>query len=150
MNVEEPVPGNPGIGSVFVTAILTIPPLITAAVPIYWIEGVPVDDNATPTLTSVAIPTPLIEELDAIPARPGITLYPEPLLPILTAVTIPEEAKWIVAPAETNGCNPNPSVDPTEIILPLTGTDAVSGSYATEAAAPVNVIDVIPETWVNS
>ena len=88
--------------------------------------------------------------MDAIPARPGITLYPEPLLPILTAVTIPEEVNRIVAPAPTNGCNPNPSVDPTEIILPLTGTDAVSGSYATEAAAPVNANVVIPETSDNS
>ena len=68
MNVEAPYPKLfptdigfwvpiPGIGSVYVIAILTILPLTTAAVPIYWILGVPVEDNATPTLISVAIPT---------------------------------------------------------------------------------------------
>ena len=68
--MEEAVPGNPGTGSVYVTAILTILPLTTAAVPIYWIVGVPVVDNATPTLTSVAIPT-----LVPIPViGPGTTL----------------------------------------------------------------------------
>ena len=68
---------------------------------------------------------------------------------MLTAVTIPEEAKRIVAPALTKGWYPNPSLDPTDIIIPPVGTVAVLTSLAIDDAVPVNVIDVIPETSDN-
>ena len=58
---------------------------------------------ATATLTTVTIPTPPIELVVDADAGPGFTLYPEPLLPILTAVTTPTLLKCIVAPAPTKG-----------------------------------------------
>ena len=67
-NVDEPTPVKPGTGLVCVIAILTTRPFVTAAVPINSIVGVPVEVvNATPTLTSVAIPTPPIELVDDKP-----------------------------------------------------------------------------------
>ena len=76
MNVDWPVPTDdgfwvpmPGIGFVFVTAILTTRPFVTAAVPIFWIVGVPPEVvTAIATLTTVAIPTPPIEVTDPKPA----------------------------------------------------------------------------------
>ena len=67
--VDEPTPVKPETGLVCVMAILTTRPFVTAAVPIYCILGVPVEVvKATPTLTSVAIPTPPIELVDDRPA----------------------------------------------------------------------------------
>ena len=50
-------------------AILTTRPFVTAAVPINSTTGVPLEVvKATPTLTTVAIPTPPIDLVDAKPA----------------------------------------------------------------------------------
>ena len=68
-NVDEPTPVKPGTGLVCVIAILTTRPFLTPAVPITSITGVTVEVvKATPTLTSVAIPTPPIELVDDKPA----------------------------------------------------------------------------------
>ena len=117
-----PIPG-------FVIAILTIFPLLTAAVPIYWMLGVPVDKVVTPTLTLVCIPD----------------LYPEPLFPILIAEIVPAIETVTVAPAETSGWYPNPSVDPTDTIIPPLGRVETFTSYETDDAVPVKVILVIPK-----
>jgi len=68
---------------------------------------------------------------------------------MLTAVATPILLKCIVAPADTNGWYPNPSLDATETIIPPTGTDALLTSLAIDDAVPVNVMDVIPETSDN-
>ena len=73
--MDEPTPVKPGTGSVCVIAILTRRPFVTAAVQIISTTGVPVEVvKATPTLTSVAIPTPPIELVVAPMAGPGFTL----------------------------------------------------------------------------
>ena len=104
-------------------------PLLTAAVPINSILGIPVLRVLTPTLTVVWIPD----------------LYPEPLFPIATELIVPRPETIAVAPAATKGWYPSPWVDPTDIIIPPTGTLAVFGSDVTEEADPVNWILVIPE-----
>ena len=90
--------------------------------------GVPVDKVATPTLTFVCIPD----------------LYPEPLFPILIAEIVPAIETVTVAPAETSGWYPNPSVDPTDTIIPPLGILALLISKETEVAVPVKLILVIP------
>ena len=63
----------------------------------------------TPTLTTVWIPI----------------LYPDPLLPILIFEIVPAIETVAVPPADTNGCYPNPPLDPTETITPPTGIFAL-------------------------
>ena len=70
-----------------VTAMLTMWPPLIAAVPINSRIGVPVEEDATATLTVVWIPL----------------LYPEPLLPIEIAETVPPAEIVTVAPAATRG-----------------------------------------------
>ena len=113
----------------FVIATLTMLPLLTAAVPINWMLGIPVLRVLTETLTVVWIPD----------------LYPEPLFPIEIELIVPRPETTAVAPAATKGWYPNPWVDPTDIIIPPTGTLAVFGSADTEEAVPANWILVIPE-----
>ena len=83
--------------------MLTIFPLLTEAVPINWIFGIPVDDVDTPTLTV------------------WFGRYPEPLLPILIDEIVPAIDTIAVPPADTSGWYPNPAVEPTETITPPTG-----------------------------
>lgn len=70
-----------------VIAILTILPLLIAAVPIKVIFGLPTEEVATPTLTVVWIPD----------------LYPDPLLPILIDEIVPAMETIAVPPAATSG-----------------------------------------------
>ena len=63
---------------------------------------------------------------------------------MLTELIVPNPDTTAVPPAPTNGWYPNPSVDPTETIIPPRGTFALFGSEATDAVEPVNWILVIP------
>ena len=75
-----PVPG-------LVIATLTICPPLIAAVPINSMLEIPVLNVATPTFTTVWIPT----------------LYPEPLFPILIEEIVPRPDTVAVPPAATSG-----------------------------------------------
>ena len=66
--------------------------------------GVPVEEVPTPTLT---IWTP--------------ERYPDPLLPILIEEIVPAIETIAVPPADTSGWYPNPSVEPTETMIPPRG-----------------------------
>ena len=72
-------------------------------------------------------------------------LYPEPVLPILIELTVPEQPTIAVPPAEINGWYPNPSLDPTETIIPPRGRFEPFGSDVIDVAVPVKLIEEIPE-----
>ena len=57
--------------------------------------------------------------------------------------------KCIVAPADTSGWYPNPSLDATDTIIPPVGTVAVLTSLAIDDAVPVNVIEAISSEMIN-
>jgi hypothetical protein len=70
-------------------------------------------------------------------------LYPEPVLPILIDLIVPPAATVTVPPAATKGWYPNPSLDPTETIIPPLGKVPTFTSEV-ELPVPVNEIVVTP------
>ena len=72
-------------------------------------------------------------------------LYPDPLLPILIAETIPVLPIIAVPPAATSDWYPNPSLDPTDTIIPPKGKLDPFGSEVNDVAVPVNETEEIPE-----
>ena len=101
------------------------------------IEAIPIGITVVPVVSGSCTPT---ERFVWIP-----DLYPEPLLPIDTAVIVPAEDTVAVPPAATKGWYPNPSVDPTETITPPRGKSETPTSGPNGVVSvPWNLIEVIP------
>ena len=70
------------------------------------------------------------------------------MLPILIEVIVPAVLTIAVPPAATNGWYPQPSVEPTETIVPPRGRLVALASLSkvdTSNASPTKVIVVIPD-----
>ena len=63
------------------------------------------------------------------------------MLTKLIDLTVPEQPTIAVPPAEINGWYPNPSLDPTETIIPPRGRLEPFGSELIEVAVPVKTIE---------